>query len=433
MVGVGMPGGSTAALARRYVEPTQPPVLQLWRATAASEAMWSNGPAARALTMLRPVLEQDLLAAETGSVLQTMTTLVLIVSDELDTAIARCSWLVDLARPRGWTIALAHGCMFRAAALVRTGRISDADADARLAFDSKLPVAPREAMLWSLAFLLDALVEADDLVGAEQALVAAGQQGEPPPGPLAAVLMLRSRAHLRLAQHRPRQALEDALAGRTRAEELDLRHAILAGWRTEAVEALMLLGQSRDASRLAYEQAELAEQLGTVSALAGALRLQARVEPDPLPLLRRSVEMLAESPARLEYVRSLVDLGTALRRANRRAEAREPLSTALELAERDGMRLLARHARTELLSTGARPRRSALSGPAALTPAERRIAVMAAQGQSNRAIAERLYVTQRTVETHLTHTFSKLHIATRTELASVLDTAHGTPNARRSR
>ena len=74
-------------------------------------------------------------------------------------------------------------------------------------------------------------------------------------------------------------------------------------------------------------------------------------------------------------------------------------------------------------AAGAWPRRSALSGPGALTPAEHRVAELAARGHGNRAIAERLYVTPRTVETHLTHAFAKLDIRSRAELAAALQPA----------
>jgi DNA-binding NarL/FixJ family response regulator len=82
------------------------------------------------------------------------------------------------------------------------------------------------------------------------------------------------------------------------------------------------------------------------------------------------------------------------------------------------MRLLARRAGDELRAAGARPRRDVVSGPDALTAAEHRVATLAAAGYNNREIAERLYVTQRTVETHLTHAFQKLSIAKRSELAA---------------
>jgi DNA-binding NarL/FixJ family response regulator len=111
-----------------------------------------------------------------------------------------------------------------------------------------------------------------------------------------------------------------------------------------------------------------------------------------------------------------VDLGGALRRANRRAEARHPLSLAVDLAQRGGLRLISRRAKAELLAAGGRPRRDLLTGPGALTPAEYRVAALAATGHSNRDIAEQLYITLRTVETHLTHTFQKLDITSRSQL-----------------
>jgi DNA-binding CsgD family transcriptional regulator len=413
---------STIEEARRYVG-GRPPVqsaLELWRVTTAGSGMLENRPAAETMAMLRPVLDDDALAAEPGSLLSTLVMLDLIADDHLETALAQCNALIDVARPSGWLMALVHGSMLRAMALVRAGEIRDAEADARLAFEYKLPVSPAPAMLWCLSFLVDALVEADDLAGADAVLTAAGQQGTPPPGALAAPLLLQARARLRLAQHRPEDALADARAAGTRARELGVRHAVFASWRAEAVEALVVRGEVTEAQQLAREQLQLAEQLGTPGARGAAERVVARTATDPIPLLEQAVGTLAGSPAVLEHTRALVDLGAALRRANRRADARAPLRRALEQADRSGMRLLARRARDELKAVGARPRRSALSGPGALTPAEHGVAELAAQGLSNREIAERLYVTQRTVETHLTHTFQKLGIGSRADLAAAL-------------
>ena len=345
----------------------------------------------------------------------------LIVDDELDGALAQCDALIDVARPRGWLMALAHGSWFRAMALVRAGEVREAEPDARLAFEYKLPVSPAPAMLWSLSPLVDVLVEADDLAGADAALSAARQQAAPPAGALAAPLLLQSRARLRLAQHRPQDALADAREAGVRARELGVRHAAFADWRAEAVPALLLQGELAEANRLAREQLELGEQLGTPGARGAALRVLAGTVTEPIPLLEQAVAMLSGSPARLEHTRALVDLGATLRRANRRADARRPLRLALEQADRSGMRLLARRAREELGGTGARPRRSALSGPGALTPSEHRVAELAAAGHGNREIAERLYVTQRTVETHLTHAFQKLDISSRAQLATALE------------
>jgi DNA-binding CsgD family transcriptional regulator len=77
-------------------------------------------------------------------------------------------------------------------------------------------------------------------------------------------------------------------------------------------------------------------------------------------------------------------------------------------------------ARAELLASGARPRRTALGGVASLTPSERRVADMAAAGQSNREIAQALFVTLKTVEVHLSNAYRKLEIRSRHELAGAL-------------
>jgi DNA-binding CsgD family transcriptional regulator len=82
--------------------------------------------------------------------------------------------------------------------------------------------------------------------------------------------------------------------------------------------------------------------------------------------------------------------------------------------------LLAEEAHEELIAAGARPRRVVQSGAASLTPSERRIAAMAAEGLSNRDIAQALFVTLRTVEMHLSNAFRKLQISSRTQLAAAL-------------
>lgn len=72
------------------------------------------------------------------------------------------------------------------------------------------------------------------------------------------------------------------------------------------------------------------------------------------------------------------------------------------------------------MAAGARPRRTALSGPDALTSAERRVANLAAAGLSNRQIAQHLFITQATVETHLRHAFGKLGVTSRAGLPAQL-------------
>lgn len=107
-------------------------------------------------------------------------------------------------------------------------------------------------------------------------------------------------------------------------------------------------------------------------------------------------------------------------RAGQRTEARTVLAEARELAHRCGARGLEDQVHEELVVAGARPRRIALSGLDALTASERRVADLAAQGMRNRDIAEALYVTLKTVKTHLGRIYMKLRIRGRRQLADGL-------------
>jgi DNA-binding CsgD family transcriptional regulator len=122
----------------------------------------------------------------------------------------------------------------------------------------------------------------------------------------------------------------------------------------------------------------------------------------------------------LELARALVDYGAALRRQKHRAAAREPLRRGLDLAQRCGATTLVRRAGDELRATGARPRRLLLTGIDSLTPSELRVARLVAQGYSNPEVAQALFVTRSTVETHLQATFRKLDISSRGQLAAAL-------------
>lgn len=121
----------------------------------------------------------------------------------------------------------------------------------------------------------------------------------------------------------------------------------------------------------------------------------------------------------------LLDLGTARRRAGARDAARELLRESLDLAHALGGLPIAQRAREELVAAGGRPRRDAIRGVDALTPSELRVAQLAATGQTNRQIAQALFVTQRTVESHLTSAYAKLGIGARPELATALTISPG--------
>lgn len=137
-------------------------------------------------------------------------------------------------------------------------------------------------------------------------------------------------------------------------------------------------------------------------------------------MLQQAVDTLAASPANLWRAEALVDLGSALRRDGQRTTARPLLREGMERAHRCAATALADRATDELRATGARPRRRAGTGVDALTASERRVAELAATGISNKEIAQALFVTLRTVELHLSNSYSKLEIHSRQELARAL-------------
>jgi DNA-binding CsgD family transcriptional regulator len=117
----------------------------------------------------------------------------------------------------------------------------------------------------------------------------------------------------------------------------------------------------------------------------------------------------------VEYIETLLAYGALLRRRGQRARARPHLARALEIAEKCGATWLGDQAREELTIAGGR-RRRAKKDPTQLTGQEQRIARLAAAGQSNKAIAARLFLSAKTIEYHLAQVYTKLGITSRHQL-----------------
>jgi DNA-binding CsgD family transcriptional regulator len=196
-------------------------------------------------------------------------------------------------------------------------------------------------------------------------------------------------------------------------------------WRSAAALSLAQLGRHEEARELAEDEVRRAQSFGAPRAIGIALRAQALVGPsaEQAAGLAAALEVLAPSGARLEHARVLVDLGATLRAGGHRRAARDPLLEALALAARCGARTLERRARRELSAIGVRPRTSAHRGADSLTASERRVVGLAAKGGTNREIAQTLFVTEKTVETHLGRSFRKLEISSRRQLPDVISGA----------
>lgn len=236
-------------------------------------------------------------------------------------------------------------------------------------------------------------------------------------------VLLNARGRLRVAQGRPREAIADLEACGEMLHSAGLVCPAYLEWRSDLALADLSVGEQEAARRIAAEELALAREWEGPREIGISLRTSGLVEGGErgIELLAESVSVLDRSEAKRDLAHALVEHGAALRRAGRRRDAREPLRRGLDLASRCGSLALAERAREELVAAGARPRRAVLSGPESLTASELRVARLAAEGHSNREIAQALFVTRRTVEVHLTSAYRKLEIDSREALAAALE------------
>ena len=192
-------------------------------------------------------------------------------------------------------------------------------------------------------------------------------------------------------------------------------------WRSHTAVALQQLGRPTEARPLVEEELQIARAWGAPGTLARSLHAMALVDPDAaVSHLREAAAIVEPSPARLEAAKSSATLGSALRRAGQLSEARQPLRQAIELAMACGAASLEEHTRAELSAAGGRPRPTTLTGLSSLTASERRVAELAARAVGNREIAQALFVTTKTVESHLSSVYRKLGVRTRHDLPAAL-------------
>jgi DNA-binding CsgD family transcriptional regulator len=186
--------------------------------------------------------------------------------------------------------------------------------------------------------------------------------------------------------------------------------------------AVAQLGDEKRALELAQEELQLAQELGTPRAVGISQRAVALAGPadDRQAGLEAAVATLEKGTARLELARVTCELGAELRRRGERSAAREVLRRAHTLAAECGATRLANRARDELTRSGARLIREPASGVEALTPSEIRVAELAAEGLTNREVAQALFVSEKTVETHLGRVYRKLEIKSRHALPAAL-------------
>lgn len=342
-----------------------------------------------------------------------------MLGGDLERAVEVAGAALEDARRRSWPLAFATASLVRALPQLGRGQVDAAIADVESARAAHRFGWRQFSRLAAAQYAL-CLIEKGDLRQAGEVL------SEKPPlgasGDLEDAMRTYALGELRLAEGSPGEALQLALAV-GEVVERTLEVFGLCPWRTAAAQAALALGDGDRALALAREADAVTERTRVLHLRIRAQRVLGLClgGEEGIGKLEAAVELGSSAPSRLETIRALVDLGAALRRANRRADARRPLQRAADSALHGGATALHLRARTELAATGARPRRMALlSGPASLTPSERRIAELAAAGQGNREIAQALFVTPKTVEYHLRNAYRKLGIEKRQELPGAL-------------
>ncbi len=238
----------------------------------------------------------------------------------------------------------------------------------------------------------------------------------------------RSRARLALARGQWQEALGHALLCGERVEAVDAGSPDFQPWRSLAAQAAHALGQHERALALVIDELALARKIESPRATGVALITLGTIEGGGgIEALREAVELLDTTEAELQQVRARLALGMALRRQGKRREARALLADAAERARGLGAIATAETAEAELRIAGGRPRRLRPHGVEVLTPSQLRVAELAAAGHSNKEIAQSLFVTLRTVETHLTEVYRRLAIGSRDQLAAALQTEAARP------
>jgi DNA-binding CsgD family transcriptional regulator len=406
-------------LAEHRVAPTTSGVGgKMLAAIAAQDWMYAGGPNdACAELSLAALAGGDLIAADNGF-LATCAITNLVFADRPE---AMDAWEVARAdaHDRGSLFAISSLDLWFGFTLFRRGELADAETSLRSALDKfKLWGYGRDqAQIYCDAFLSAVLRERGDLASARAALEQSDDPGAQDDG---ARYWLNSQVELLLAERRFDEALHAVDEYACRFGSL-IRNPMDAPWRSHKGVALHRLDRAIEARPLVEEELVLAREWGAPGTVARSLRSLAQVSPgDELTHLWEAVEIVDGSPARLEAAKSFAALGSALRRSRRPSEAREPLRRALELAVACGAGPVEEHARSELYAAGGRPRAPALTGVGSLTASERRVAALAAEGAGNRDIAQALFVTPKTVETHLSSVYRKLGIRSRHELPASL-------------
>ena len=207
------------------------------------------------------------------------------------------------------------------------------------------------------------------------------------------------------------------------ADRLKMEEPALVQWAPDHIEALARSGDTERARAALARFERQAEATGRRWALAAAARCRGILATGDVDAEFEAALREHEHDGQpFERARTQLAYAERLRRARHRADARPHLTAALETFERLGAKPWAERARAELTATGGPtgPREDRFTIAGELTPQEMKIALLVAQGQTNREVAASLFLSPKTIEHHLSHVYRKLNVRSRTQLARQL-------------
>jgi DNA-binding CsgD family transcriptional regulator len=338
---------------------------------------------------------------------------------------------IDGARAGGALGALPYALSVSADLDFRTGSWAAAYASATEA----VRVAHETHQVATLAFSLGCLARLEAAQGREEDCRSHSAQAHAiASSGVGAVTALAgsSLGLLELGAGRLEQALDELEPLARRTAEHGLREPGVIPWTPDLIETYVRLGRKDDAERTLADFERIARKTNRFWALAAAARCRGLVDADSAfeAEFQRAFELHDKTPTPFERARTELCYGERLRRAGRRSDAREPLRSAVETFERLGATPWSERARAELAASGATARPRDPYAPDRLTPQELQVAVLVARGATNKEAGAALFLSPKTIETHLGRVYRKLEIRSRTELAHLLGTqgdVTGTP------
>lgn len=334
--------------------------------------------------------------------------------------------VLDAAARTGAPIPSATASCVRSFALLQAGDITGALAESERAtgVGSSLGPTHQQFLPSALNITAHALIQRGDLDAAREVVTLPEAEEAAWSTALVFLPIFDARGVLELAAGNPADALRWFRRYSEHAHQFlgrDVNPAYTGGWRHGAVEALVQLDRRDEALELATAELADAGRWGQARAIGRAYGAMGRaLGRDGIDELEQAVRTFADAGLHLDEAWALFDTGMTLRAAGRRSDAQACMRKALDRADRIESTLLASRARQELTELGARPRRARMSGIRSLAPTERRVAVMAAEGLTNRQIAEQLFVTIHAIRFHLRNAYAKLQVSQRQELPLAL-------------